>query len=357
MGKKTASEKPVRYLKDGKYPNLFRNEASGRYYVRKSHTGAGTLFKSTGQTNRYQAILEMNRILKEWLRADSAAKQDPDFDTVADEVIECYQAKAEKTYEEVEGNIRLHLSKTFAGIPISQVARHWTRHKVRCKLERPDRKLKHDRKVLLLIFRHAKVQGYVEAVPDLPLDLCDRQAAKGRALTNREYHALLKRLPPNWKFKLRFLRFTGARANELRLLRWEHIDFKKGVIHVPPEISKTRHGRDYFIERGLLKELQRRRDEISPKSPYVCPNRSDPARPESATDKTFQRAKKELGIKVKRHWARYAAATDAIRGGTAPMLVQSALGMSDQVMKRVYIDVSEKDRRKMARAMRRGAEE
>jgi integrase len=45
--------------------------------------------------------------------------------------------------------------------------------------------------------------------------------------------------------------FAGLRTEELDLLDWKHVDLRQRNIHVPPEIAKTREGRDVEIHPTL----------------------------------------------------------------------------------------------------------
>jgi integrase len=52
--------------------------------------------------------------------------------------------------------------------------------------------------------------------------------------------------------------FAGLRTAELELLDWRNVDLKERNIHVPPEISKTREGRDVAISDNLFAWLKTR---------------------------------------------------------------------------------------------------
>lgn len=65
--------------------------------------------------------------------------------------------------------------------------------------------------------------------------------------------------------------FAGLRTEELDQLDWRHVDLKEGNIHVPPEIAKTREGRDVEIHATLkawLAPLARAEGKLAPAKSY-----------------------------------------------------------------------------------------
>jgi integrase len=122
------------------------------------------------------------------------------------------------------------------------------------------------------MFRFAEARGYVERSPAASLDPTDLGVIKEireRHLDGDEikavWHALDKapRLSPHFRLALKILLLTGVRSGELRLARWEHVDFDKAVWTVPKEHQKTRKtkgAKDWRVPlapqvRALFKEL------------------------------------------------------------------------------------------------------
>ena len=65
--------------------------------------------------------------------------------------------------------------------------------------------------------------------------------------------------------------FAGLRTAELDQLNWRHVDLQENSIHVPPEISKTREGRDVEIHptlRAWLLPLARTEGKLAPLKSY-----------------------------------------------------------------------------------------
>lgn len=77
----------------------------------------------------------------------------------------------------------------------------------------------------------------------LPLKFITMHKARNRALSERELKQFLHRLQDprlrhfGWALELMLL--TLCRKSELRLARWEHIDFEKHIWEIPMENSKT----------------------------------------------------------------------------------------------------------------------
>ena len=65
--------------------------------------------------------------------------------------------------------------------------------------------------------------------------------------------------------------FAGLRTEELDGLDWRHVDLRENNIHVPPEIAKTREGRDVEIHstlRAWLLPLARPEGKLAPSKSY-----------------------------------------------------------------------------------------
>ena len=65
--------------------------------------------------------------------------------------------------------------------------------------------------------------------------------------------------------------FAGLRTEELDHLDWRHVDLSESNIHVPPEVAKTREGRDVEIHptlRAWLLPLARHKGKLAPAKSY-----------------------------------------------------------------------------------------
>lgn len=329
---------------------LYRHTETGILYVRKYQRGKGEILKSTGETNVPRGRQRMDQILSNWARGEYQ-RETVLFEEAAVELRKIIQeSKAPKTYKDYEGTVRLHLLPFFKGVPLSEVGKIWPKYKGHQKVINEKRKLKHDRKHLIQILKYAKLQGFIDVVPDLELAKSHSTPAIGREYTNEEINALLTKAQEkgrhkNTALKLEMQLKTGMRAGEVRLLKWEYIDFDRGLLTLPAEIVKTRYGRTYAVEPSLLHRIATQRKNGSL---YVFPNRWDKSRPANEGSKGWQIIRKEMKLKGKLHWLRHTFVTRAIRGGAPAALVQKSVGMSDTVMKRVYLHANEDDARMLS---------
>jgi integrase len=68
-----------------------------------------------------------------------------------------------------------------------------------------------------------------------------------RPMTDDEFRALLRRSRPHFRRFLLFLRLTGCRPGEARTLRWQHIDFTRGVAILPEHKTSKKIGKPRIL--------------------------------------------------------------------------------------------------------------
>jgi integrase len=102
------------------------------------------------------------------------------------------------------------------------------------------------RHTLKRLFEYAQACGLVTENPTTatPLKFVVQHAARTRALSAAELKLFLTRLNnPGLNYRLcltlKLILLTLCRKSELRLARWEHIDFARALWEVPAENSKT----------------------------------------------------------------------------------------------------------------------
>lgn len=347
----------LRKIESGLYHGLKPNQ----YVVRKYVTGRGELYESFEATSLSVAQNKKYRILAEW-------KQEQRFTSrrvsdVFDELIPIFRSKSKKTFEDFEAHMRLHIFPFYQDMDLTEVGPEWPRYvayqrsqdakrRLLATKEKPyrgDRKLKHDRKHLMRLLKYSVTQRYITAIPELPLDRADTIPAPGREFANAEIKRLLNAMTPKNRLKTELQLNTGMRRGEVRMLRKEYLNRDTGCFHLPKEIVKTRDEKVVPLDSDLLKKVLKHMR--SHKSDWLFPNKADASRPESATDKSWQRAKARAGVRGKQHWLRHTAATRIVRSGVASGIAQKMLGMSDQVMKRVYLHAGEEDLKLMRSAV------
>ena len=132
-----------------------------------------------------------------------------------------------------------------------------------------------------------------------------------------------RKTPEDWRAIAcyRLLLFTGARLSEIRTLRWDWIDWDRGIARLPD--SKTGAKNLYLSPPALalLKSLPRAQD-----NPYVLPG-DRPGTPFVGIQKPWQRIRLQAGLTGLRiHDLRHAFASLAVANNEAIYLVGAVLG-------------------------------
>jgi integrase len=334
-------------------PNLFIHPGSSMYYARAYVVEIGKeRVKCLETTDRLTAIARKNQLIAQWKGARRDSRGRVLFDSVALELLELMTSKAEKTFLDYEGHLRLHLLPYFTGKMLDEVAPLWPRYRAHQKALDRTRKLKHDRKALRRVFSHAMERGLIDAVPRFRLDPEDLRVTKQKEYTDEEYRALYAEAKPKEKLKLETYIKTGLRSGTVRKLEWSWFNWETGEVTIPGPAMKMGEDHVVVLDRELLAKYRERFERARPR--FVFPHRDDPQRPEAPSDKEFQRIKAKLGITKKRHWFRGSAACRAVRAGVPESIARSTLAMSPQVFARHYHAASIEDRRRFTEAIADG---
>lgn len=264
------------------------------------------------------------------------------FSEVVSELLEIYATKAKKTYEEFESITRLHLLPFFKDRPIKDVPLLWRQYVAHQKRLNPKRRLWHDRKVLRVILHFAKDQRILDFVPRMPLDLADKVKRVPVEISQTDFELALKHSTPLWRDMLIVLRESGMRFSECRQMRREYVDFDAGLIRLPGEIVKTRQGRTYRMSQTLREVLARRAKTAS--GSFLFSKRGSGGRePISESHRSFDRMRKETGIRFTLHDLRRGFITSCVERGMPLELACKLTGTSPQVARDCYLLVSERD--------------
>jgi integrase len=120
---------------------------------------------------------------------------------------------------------------------------------------------------------------------------------------------------------LRLLLFTGCRLREILHLKWEHVDFERGLLFLPD--SKT--GKKTVILNAPALEVLAGLDRVGP---YVVPG-DDPGKPRADLKRPWEGVSKRAGLNgVRLHDLRHTYASFGAGGGLGLPIIGKLLGHS-----------------------------
>jgi integrase len=96
------------------------------------------------------------------------------------------------------------------------------------------------------------------ARPDFPKIILDD--ARQGFIDYANFIILKDNLPAHLKDSVGFLFFSGWRVPEMRLIEWKHVDPSGKSLHLPPNLSKNKHGRLLPLTGELAAIIQRARE-------------------------------------------------------------------------------------------------
>lgn len=188
---------------------------------------------------------------------------------------------------------------------------------------------------------------------------CERKLKKGgnvrrRVITPSEFTRLVSVASPHLKAFLLVAYCTGMRTGELRLLRWKHVDFKKGFIRLPAEITKEQKPKTIPMNRYVVEVLKGLPRALH--HDFVFTYRGEPIRERGGLKNSFRTACRKAEIPCGRkemdgitfHDIRRTVKTNMLNAGIDRVHRDIILGHSLQGMDAHYMAPSEED---MHRAM------
>ena len=165
-----------------------------------------------------------------------------------------------------------------------------------------------------------------------------------RILTDEEAIQLIDSALPHLKPVLILALNTGMRRGEILSLKWENVDFRKGMISIISENSKSGKSREVYMNDIIFETL----NELPNNSTYVFPNNATGKHIKDVKN-SFRTACKEVKIKGFRfHDLRHTAATKMVEAGVDIATVSKILGHSSIQMTMRYAHPGEKTMRDAA---------
>lgn len=202
-------------------------------------------------------------------------------------------------------------------------------------------------KLMKTVIRKAMESGiYKGEMPKIEL-FKEKETERVRSLTPEEAQKLIEACPEWFRPVIIFALNTGLRAGEIFSLRWENVDFEKGVIRIEKETTKTKDV--YTIPmnstvRGLLEEVRREQEEKGITHGFVFTNKLGlPYKYEDKTyGKIFRRACAKAGIKDFRfHDLRHTFASWVAMSSRDIYAVQKLLNHKDLRMTKRYAHLTD----------------
>lgn len=143
------------------------------------------------------------------------------------------------------------------------------------------------------------------------------------------------------------LYYAGLRLSEVISLRWQDIDFERGIIHV--RIAKGEHERVVFLHEKVVHLLKKWNAENEPNDIVFISERGN-----KYNKRTIQLIVKHVGKKagiqrnIHPHTLRHSFATHLLEGGADIRYIQQLLGHKNLQTTQIYTHVANKDIKKLA---------
>jgi integrase len=330
--------------------NLYRNPDSGIIYFRQFKKGRGALFKSTRTAHLPSAKKVADEIRLAFSKNEKLASQPKSALELFDEWVKRKESarKSTATITSILSS-RKHLEPyLFVRPPDQLTASFWESiyiPEIRLKTS-PDRKFFNDRKWLLSFLRQMKEDGVIEKVPRLINP--DPPRKPGKVFTDEEIGLLINFSSDYLRLAILMAATMGMRRGEVFGLRWDRVDFAKGIISLHPEDTKTRKARAFAISQSVSPELIARAHNGSD---FVFPHRDNISKPmdKDGFRTAWDTLKSQFDITGKFHELRHTFLTKAFMAPNAnAALICHYAGLSLEVAVRTYLHFNEEDSRQVA---------
>ncbi len=388
------SPKGIKLTKSKRYPNLFRDNASGMFIFRKySSVKRKEFFGSTAEKdNEARAYKVGLEAFNEWIGNIHDQAGVVYFGKLAARYLRMKLENtklAKSTRSEFQNlllassvsngqkdrKFRPRLIDAFGHYPVGKINNEiWMTWVNEILADHPGFKFFNSRKALLEILHYAHECSYLDRVPKL--EKPDADPAPPRELKWPEIKALfhaahyveivrgpgktmVRRMKPggvapyrvkNWIKLLMFICWKqGGRPGEVLQYEWAMIRFEEGPhgrLHIPARISKNRRPRVIELNPSVSRVLLF----LKPKAatPFIFPSLTDPERPMANYNKTWAGVCKRAKFAAQMYWFRDTFITGKIRAGRQAIFIAKYVDSSVGMLEKKYAAPSSEDLQKVA---------
>jgi integrase len=338
-----------------KFPNLYIDELTGKFYIR-IRQGKSVRTKCLWTKNLQEARAKINPMIAELIKPEVQVEIKP-LEFVREYYVKmCAEKKAmdisQSTMKRISDVWDHSLSPFWANIEVSTINQdtvtrfiHWHRH------HRPGIQLMNAFKYLGNLFNMMVKNGAFpenkRPVLDLPLsEKRHHQTQKGRYIQNHELQRIIKEADSTTKLIILIAACTGMRKMEIGNLELRRLKFSNDryVIHLEHQNTKTGRARSVPLPKELTPLINQ---QTKGKLTYVFPTKRNILKPMSSQliDKGWFRAKRRAGIenRLRFHDIRHTVATNLAKDGLNPLVNVTMLGMSLITYQRTYMKLSVDD--------------
>lgn len=279
------------------------------------------------------------------------AEHIPSFQRLAILVLRPHKRSHTRTYSVNRISVR-HLSKVFWGRPATDLDGRlgWDMYLEKMRAQRVTRNLNNERKLWIQICFLAYQRGYIR-VPPIKIPIPNHPSEKGRELTRDEISRLFLNCgDETLHFQMELALTTGLRENEMLSLKHSYIDYEKSAIRLPALFAKGgKKGRVIPIRRYLLEKFRSWKKKSSSEFIFVDDYTAGVRRTKST--RKWLRLKELAEVECRWHDFRHTCATQNLRAGISVEIIGKVLGMSRDVLLRIYAHLNEDDLRPCAEAV------
>ena len=200
--------------------------------------------------------------------------------------------------------------------------------------------LNRDIACLKTIINRAKLNRQIDRNPIEGIRLF-KEIPRDRTLTPEEFKRLLECCPSHLKSMVELAYYTAMRKGEILGMKWDQVDFQKGVIFLEAEDTKTQEKREIPIDEKLKEIIKKIPKTIG--SPFVFTYKGKRL---TACKTGFKNACQKAGLgNFHFHDLRHCAITNMRKAGVPDSVIMSVSGHKTNAVFRRYDKVDREDRK------------